>query len=275
MNSIAGIVLFNPDIKRLKENVNAISSQVDEIVFVDNHSDNISSIKGEFSGEQFLFVENNDNLGIAKALNQICEYAQRLGYCWVLTLDQDSVACQNIISAYNKYITEDGIGLLTCKIIDRNFIEDEPDTNETYVVNTAITSGSYVSIDAWKKSGGFDERMFIDFVDNDFCTSLLENHYKILKVNSVNILHELGHSRKLKFLKGQIIYNHSAFRYYHLTRNRIYYARKHRKSVSFLRNILAVSWRALLILVFESNKQDNLQAIIKGYKDGFRMKIYE
>ena len=272
---LAGIVLYNPDLNRLKENVDAISPQVDEVLFVDNHSGNLQIIKDVFLGEKFSFIENNENLGIAKALNQICEYAFNNGYYWVLTLDQDSVVCDNIISTYNNYIGDDNLGLLTCRIVDRNFIENEPEDIEVCKVNTAITSGSYVRVNAWRKIGGFDERMFIDFVDNDFCTTLIENHYEILKVYSTNILHELGRSRRLKFLKGQVIYNHSAFRYYHLTRNRIYYARKHRKSVSVLRNILAVSWRALLILFFESNKRKNLQAIIRGYGDGFRMKIYE
>ena len=36
----AGIVTFNPDIERLKQNINAISIQVDQVVVFDNGSDN-------------------------------------------------------------------------------------------------------------------------------------------------------------------------------------------------------------------------------------------
>lgn len=275
MKSIVGIVLYNPDIIRLKENVAAISSQVDEVLFVDNHSDNINLVKKEIKGSHFSYIENEANYGIAKALNQICDYACCQGYTWVLTLDQDSVACGNIINSYNHFVEDDRIGLMTCRIIDRNFVNVEDASCETELVKTAITSGSYVRIDAWKKIGGFDERMFIDFVDHDFCTALIENHFKILKIYAVSILHELGMSKKIKFLKNQVVFNHSAFRDYYLIRNRIYYARKHKKAVSLFHNVLATLWRAALILTFESDRPQKFKAILKGIKDGYSMNVYE
>lgn len=270
--SIAGIVLYNPDLKRLAENVNAIASQVDEILFVDNHSLNLSNVKEMFTDGKYSYIENNENYGIAKALNQICYYASQKAYKWVLTLDQDSVVCDGLIEIYNKYV-DHSIGLLTCKIIDRNFDSKEIVEPIPCIVKSAITSGSYVNISAWEKVGGFDEKMFIDFVDNDFCMTLIENHYRLFRIGSVSILHELGHSRRIKFLRGQIIYNHSAFRYYYLIRNRIYYARKHRHSDSLVRNILATLWRAFLILCFESHKLDNCKALSKGLVDGFTMDV--
>ena len=49
MKVAAGIVLFNPDLKRLEENVCAVKSQVDEIIFFDNGSKNIKEIRKNFT----------------------------------------------------------------------------------------------------------------------------------------------------------------------------------------------------------------------------------
>ena len=41
---LAGIVLYNPDLERLSENVSAIIPQVDILLLVDNKSNNINEI---------------------------------------------------------------------------------------------------------------------------------------------------------------------------------------------------------------------------------------
>ena len=67
----AGIVLYNPDIDRLKKNLEAIAPQVEKVFLVDNHSDHIENIKKLL--EQFPvceLIENEKNAGIATALNQ-------------------------------------------------------------------------------------------------------------------------------------------------------------------------------------------------------------
>ena len=39
MKTLAGIVLYNPDIERLRENIAAIAPQVDTLLFIDNASE--------------------------------------------------------------------------------------------------------------------------------------------------------------------------------------------------------------------------------------------
>ena len=41
----AGIVLYNPDIDRLKKNLEVIESQVEKVFLVDNHSNNLEEVK--------------------------------------------------------------------------------------------------------------------------------------------------------------------------------------------------------------------------------------
>ena len=73
----AGIVTFNPEISRLSENIDAIRNQVDAIFIVDNNSNNINIIKKIISKDSGIkLICNNQNRGIATALNQLMKAAE-------------------------------------------------------------------------------------------------------------------------------------------------------------------------------------------------------
>ena len=79
-NITAGIVLYNSNIDRLRENINAVKDQVDQIIFFDNSSNNIKSIeKLIFSQDiKFHILKSTKNEGIAFALNEIAKYEEVL-----------------------------------------------------------------------------------------------------------------------------------------------------------------------------------------------------
>lgn len=87
---IGGIVTFNPDIDRLRENIDAIKEQVDEIVVVDNDSNNIHEIMQLSNEYDFELVKLSSNYGIAYALNIILKNAKlkrKTGYLhWIKIL---------------------------------------------------------------------------------------------------------------------------------------------------------------------------------------------
>ena len=71
----AGIVSYNPDIKRFKENIDSILSQVDKLIIIENgskDSEEIIKIIKSYDENRIKLVVNSKNMGIAKALNQIC-----------------------------------------------------------------------------------------------------------------------------------------------------------------------------------------------------------
>ena len=67
---LVGIVTFNPDLGRLKDNINAVLVQVKHILIVDNGSDNFEEVNCLFS-DDITIIKNVKNEGIAKALRQI------------------------------------------------------------------------------------------------------------------------------------------------------------------------------------------------------------
>lgn len=273
MKILAGIVLYNPDIHRLKENIEGIYNQVDKLIFIDNNSSNKKEIlKLLEKYNNIEIIHNEKNNGIAGALNQILEYANKNNYEWFLTLDQDSVAQNKLISNYSKVFEIENVGMITCNIIDRNFIEEKKDGNEYSYINRCITSGCINNTEVIQKCGGFDNKMFIDYVDFDICATLIENNYKIIKINYDGLLHEVGHAKIVKFFgKKEKIFNHSPFRTYYIIRNRLYFLEKHNVKKK-LKEKMKILKRCILILVYQNNKKENLYAILRGYIDSKKMK---
>lgn len=251
-NFIAGIVTFNPNLDRLKENINAVCNQVERVVVVDNGSTSINEINEIISEyNNITLIPLQDNLGIAIAQNKICEYAKEFGYEWAITLDQDSVSPQNLVSEYSRLIDHTDIGMLCPKIIDRNFGELDYAQGHSGIeeVEQCIASASAIRISAWDKVGGFYGPLFIDSVDYDICWSLREADYKIVKINGVRLLHEVGHSIVVRFAgKERQIYNHSPLRYYYMVRNRIIVGRRHHRRLKSLKYVIR--------LIFQVNKYE-------------------
>lgn len=153
----AGIVTFNPDIGRLKENIDAILPQVSELVIVDNGSANVDEVCDMIESYGSIYmVWNEENQGIAKALNQIVEFADSHKWQWVLTLDQDSVVMAGLIDNYRKYMDFDKTAMITCLFLDRNYgIQQEYEFSEEYrYAERCITSGCLTKVAACLETGG-------------------------------------------------------------------------------------------------------------------------
>lgn len=74
----AGIVSFNPDVKRLKQNIEAITPQVDDVVVFENGSDRQREITETIKGVRFIHAATN--LGMAAALNRLLSWGKQQGY---------------------------------------------------------------------------------------------------------------------------------------------------------------------------------------------------
>jgi len=286
----AGIVLHNPDIKRLNINFKLISKQVNHIVLIDNNSQNFKKINSNFkNNSKVKIIKNKENLGVAKALNQICSKAIELGYHWVYLLDQDSISSPTIIKSYSEYINHKKVALLTPYIIDTNKMSIKkyrnlkmPDISE---VEWAITAGSLVNLKIWNKIGKFDESLFIDSVDIDYSIRLKLNNYKQLRINSEYILQEVGNAeptilyRPHKDNSGKWSWkryyrsNHSPLRQYYMIRNNIIITRRYSKYKSMLKGFLLIFIITFPKLIFEKDKKELIKSIFNGIFDGIKKEV--
>lgn len=259
---VAGIVLYNPVINILLENIDAIKNQVTDLVLVDNASSNRDTI-ALLESLGYFIIKNHTNKGVACALNQICEYAKNKGANWVVTLDQDSVVPGNLVEKYTEYCGFPDVAMLCPTIFDRNIGLVQNSTTDYAYVDYCITSSSAINLQAWESVGGFYEDYFIDSVDFDMCYQLRQFGYKILRVCELKLSHEVGKSKKKVFL-GQnfVVYNHNPLRCYYIIRNKILLAKRTKCYLKFYYQSVK---RFFQIAFFEENRIEKIRMMLIGY----------
>ena len=253
-NICAGIVTYNPDVNLLNSNIKSIITQIDHLIVVDNGSKNVAEIKKVIDDNNIIFVANEENKGIASALNQLCEKTIELGSQWIMTLDQDSISPDLLVLKLAENIKDD-VAIIAPNIVYKNNESfSDKNTHGIKEVEWVITSASLTNLSIWKKLGGFDEKLFIDGVDRDYGIRATRAGYKVLKCYDVKLLHELGNLKCRKRF-GRTIYvtNHSAIRKYYMVRNVIYLDKKLQKhdSQSYILKLV------LKTLFYEKNKVIN------------------
>lgn len=275
----ASIVLFNPNFKRLMKNINSIINQVDKIILVDNSDSKQTTnfIHNILCNNKIEYINNDGNKGIANALNRAVEYCLNNDIEWLLTLDQDSICPYNIISTYEKYKLIEDVSIICCSVNYNNqeIVDATKSVNRKYTyVKTCITSASYINVNDCSMVGGFDERMFIDMVDFEYCYRIIKRRKKILQTNEVLLDHQLG-ELNLKHIGNVNVHvgGHSAFRKYYMGQNLIYCYRKHPEYFSAFFCIKKILKLIFKTLFYENEKQKKIIAIIKGMKNGFLIPI--
>lgn len=276
MRTLAGIVAYRPDIDRLRENVTAVAPQVEQVVIFVNGDESyeaVNSVACDFGNVEL--IRSDENRGIATGLARIMEHAEKHGYDWVLSIDQDSVCRPELVAEYRKYVNLPDVGMLTCRITDRNFSQDFSSVGTPYQeVERCITAGSFTSVEAYCHSDGYDERMFIDGVDWDICFNLRRHGYRIYRVNFDGVLHEVGHGKNVSLLgKKYVAYGEPPLRNYYGARNDIYLARKYPEFVSMGKTRIRELRAQVIILIYESQKLEKLRNRWRGVRDGGRMEI--
>lgn len=222
---LAIIITYNPELKLLKNNLDAVQENIgDNYLIIDNNSENNNEMDTFVDDEKLISL--NQNLGIAAAQNIGFKMAIKMDYTWVLLLDQDSVIPSNMILEMEKTkeFYDPKTGMIGTSIGEEGF-EDKGVIRK----NDLIASGTLIKIEAWINAGGFDETLFIDYVDFDFDARVKMCSYDIFENTNIKIEHEIG---KIFFapFRGKILHlgkhrgifsDHSAFRLYYFYRNSI------------------------------------------------------
>ncbi len=276
---IAGVVvLYNPTDKDIS-NINSYISDIDILYVIDNSINN--NEKRLPKNKKIKYIFNNENQGIPKPLNTAANLARKLGYSWLLTMDQDTHFNDGVIKEIKKRILEydtEKIGIITPW--HKTKLKVKKPTDKVDHPLDVMTSGNFVNLDIHKKINGFKEFLFIDGVDIEYCLNLKKHGYDILRFNDLEIDHNLGDIFYKKFLwKDLLITNHSAMRRYYQCRNYHYIKDMYKNDFKDFCNVLVkVKSTILGIILYENQKLNKIKAYYKGYKDyknGRRGKSYE
>lgn len=277
MRNIAAVIITYNTGNEFSKNVLSLKKHVGEVIVVDNGSnkETLSMLRG--LKEEITLIELNENKGIAYALNRGIEYAVNNYFQWVLTLDHDSTVSDsmisNMLSVYNSIdeSEKEKIVMLTPKHVEEKQMDvvSKSQENKWEYVLTEITSGALTKADFYKNEL-YDEKLFIDLVDHDYCLRINSMGYKIIRVNSAILIHNLGESIQKKILGITITpTNHSALRRYYMSRNRKYIWNKYRGTFKewVIKDKIRFLNEIVKIIAFEDEKLNKLKMIKLGLND--------
>lgn len=278
----------------------SVFSQVDKVVFIDNGSGDdtlsvIERLQGEGGGKVEV-IALNENLGIAGALNIGMTRAMELGYGWVLTLDHDSIADSGMVRALQegrrRFARPENVMVAAPVFEERNRkvvarvyrygrgirkILPTSEPGNILEPEIVITSGNLVNAELYRKVGGFDEKLFIDYVDHDFCLRGKKMGFDVIVCTDAKLYHAIGKavSRKLPFGREWFSSGHSPERRYTMSRNRLWMIRKYWRDFPGYAFWISIEYPmdVIGILLAETARGKKLNMMLKGLRaahDHFR-----
>ena len=257
------VVLYNPD-DSILENILSYISELDMLYIIDN-----SEIKNDilvnklYKINKCKYIDNKGNQGIAHALNIGAKLAIENEADWLLTMDQDSKFEKNDLNILIQKIDKK-MGIIS-PLHAKN--ELNIDSNK-YIIT--MTSGNLLNLKIYQRVGFFEEKLFIDSVDTEYCLRLYQYGHDIKRVSSVILNHNLGEIKVYKFFNKKITStNHNYIRRYYIMRNRLYIWNKYKKILPFfIKNDKKQFIREIeKIILFEEQKLLKLFYTFKGYID--------
>jgi rhamnosyltransferase len=265
------VILYHPD-DSLIESIPAYLDHTSEVILVDNSIDKDQGLIESLMGlGSVTYLDNRGNQGVAAALNVGIDYAIGKGYDWVLTMDQDSMFSTEMLGRFISLISkvDSQVAIYTPYHIFSEWMSRRSGIEE---VDSCMTSGNLLSLLAYKKCGPFLEKLFIDYVDHEYCLRLRKAGYKILQMNDIQLTHQLGDFKFASFFGKRVsVSNHNPVRRYYISRNRIYLISKYlffdtRFCLNTFVNILFRD--PFRIMLFEDHKLKKCSATFKGLVDG-------
>jgi rhamnosyltransferase len=252
---------------------------VRKLVVVDNGSSEeaLAQFRPAARDADFHLIENNENLGVAAALNIGARWAQSQGCEWVILVDQDSTVADDLVdimlSIYDSDPDRDRIGTIAPSYIDRLSGNEMPvELSKNGRILTVSTSGSLIPISVFARCGYFREDFFIDQIDYEFCLRIVAAGYKIVQCPAARLLHSLG-ARKEHGVGGKHVLtstHHDAKRRYYIMRNRVVLLSLYwNKFPNYCLHLFTLTWKdTIKILLVEEGKLEKLNNTIKGLADG-------
>ena len=278
MNIAAIIVAYHPD-KRVIELVASSVKQFEQVFVIFNSEKTFS-----FDSDDKLHIKvNSENIGLSKALNQGVDLALKHldAIDWCVFFDQDT-----LISPRFRLCLDSSIRSLESTsrvgIIGQNYVSAGGEktaysvTALTEYRKAIVTSGSAIPSFIFRQIGGFDENLFIEGIDTEFCYRASAAGFPTFVSPDIVMRHGAGQD-EVHFLLGRPINvsGHSPERYYLQWKNFVYVERKFSASVfkTSINLFYSLGRNFIVICLFERQRFSKLKACVKGLIAGFKIQI--
>lgn len=230
-NGVCAVIVTYHPLPDTISNIRKLRPQVQGLVVVDNGSsiDCLEFLRAASNEYDYELIENYENLGVGAALNIGARWAQTNGFRYLALFDQDSTVTDGFIEttveAYESNSNRKRIGIIA--VASKNRVTGVCPTprflGKDGSILVAMTSGSLLPIEVLSSCGYFQEDLIIDLVDYEYCLRLRDAGYIVQYCPKAFLLHSAGSPAECR-LFGIVLLtfsNHSAARWYYITRNSI------------------------------------------------------
>ncbi len=272
----ATVIFYNPN-EEVYSNIKSYINNVDKLYIIDNSDSLNEEIKNKLLNmyKNIEYIFNGENLGIATALNIACDKAIEDGYDWILTMDQDSsfLKFNDYLKCLDKLKEPENTAIIAANTMwhakDNIPLNPSFESEENFLV---ITSANLLNLKLFNEIGRFEDKLFIDMVDYDYCMKANTLKYKIIYFKDILVEHSLGsvfQRRNIFTGKLRTKIEHSAQRNYYITRNYFYtwkqYNKLFPKEFNLLKTInIMLIHNITKILLYEDNKMQKITSKFLG-----------
>lgn len=288
-NCCAICVTYNPDLQLLQKVVSACAKQVDRLYVVDNGSQkDIAPLLVRFANIEGIFLAQNE--GIAAALNRAIKQARTAGFRYVLLIDQDSIIPEDMVDQYVQMLEQllasgQPVAALGPRYKDartghlsdfvhfrwfRNSYHSGTNASLAVPTDFLISSGSFYPIDLFEKVGLFDEGLFIDHVDTEWCLRAASLGFRCFGMREMIMEHSLGDSGvRLWLFRWRFQPLHKPFRLYYIVRNSLLLYRMRHVPLKWISgDVLRLVRLLVMYLLFSPQRAQAIKYYFKGLADG-------
>ena len=299
MKSISALIITYNPAQPFNHHLDRLYRQFDQIILVDNGSGvetrKCIAEQALRKGPTLKTILNDDNLGIAAALNQGFSLAIELGYDLIITLDQDSVPEPGmkdaLLRGFQNHPNREKLAILAPVIFEEvtnqstkylrqkhKFLFERLYCDQQFLRNVTfvITSGSLYNLNLYRDLGPFRDDFFIDAVDTEYCLRAIRSGYEVSVACDARLMHTLG-NRQRKTILNRVHFPtfHSPVRWYYISRNRVSMLRMYawRFPHWFFFEIAVTLTGLTRMLLFEDRRLEKIKAMLLGTWGGLRREM--
>lgn len=275
------VVCYRPDMQRLLSLCESLRMDGAAIVIVDNTEQPFLRVEQLPAGCELVTLGRNT--GIAHAQNVGVAAATAAGADVTVFFDQDSTIEPGLVRAlvgrlrlgtpdivaplYRDDVSNAELPSVRVSRLGLAQAVHRGAAADPYSVDVVISSGTAATKETFTVAGTFDEDLFIDFVDTEWCLRCRSKQVPIRVVPSAVMQHRIG-GRSIH-LGVAAVFVHSPQRCYYQLRNCFHLFRKgHIPFLFALRETASVFVGRALLLLFVADKSTYIKAYIRGLRDG-------
>jgi rhamnosyltransferase len=286
----AVVVGFRPDHATLFRLLTLLSPQVDFLYLVDNggcESIDLSPLS------KCNYIPLEKNFGLGYALNVGFQHAIANGAEYVATFDQDSEPPSDLIAGLVNEHLQLQAQSIRCAAVSPIFF-DRRETNRVSFpfykeqsnkiavmfpspayppvieTDTLITSGMLIKASVWQDNLPYDDSLFVDLTDTEWCFRARSRGYRIFASTRIKMGHALSDAPPLRLFNLNF-FHYSPLRRYYYFRNTILFCKTNYVSPSWKRRLyVGLAIKFVVALFYENNRWTQLKMMCSGVKAGIQ-----